>query len=234
MKISFCTQIKNRLYQFKQVFFDNLQEINNNPNTEWIIVDINSTDKLNDFIKPYINNQIRYYQSMEQLSYSIPIAKNFSVRLSSGDYVFNLDADNYIDNVYNDIIYNQYIPIRCNEIQKGVFGRIGCLKTIFQQVGGYDESFYQAAYHENDLLNRCLMLGYDFKNIICKKYPIENSKLNTIKNMNTSLTWLEMLQKNTDKAQHNQINQIINPNQYFTQCRFLFNFTDIIKLTNIF
>ena len=50
MLISYCSQIKNRFYQFKQTFYHNLEIIKNNKNTEWIIVDCDSSDDMSDFM----------------------------------------------------------------------------------------------------------------------------------------------------------------------------------------
>lgn len=231
MKISFCTQIKNRFHQFEQVFFDNLQNINMSKyNIEWIIVDMNSDDGLNNFIKPYISQNISYYRPLEDIKYSIPIAKNFASRLSSGDYVFNLDADNYINNIDKDIVNHNYIPIYCNKFLVGVFGRIGCKKDLFKAVGGYDESFYPAGYHENDFFNRCKLLGHNFKHIECDRLPLQNTKEETTKNTNLMLSWQAMQNLNKAKGKFNQQNKIINPNLSFTECTFICNFNNTIQL----
>jgi glycosyltransferase involved in cell wall biosynthesis len=223
MKISFCTQIKNRFHQFKEVFYENIASIQNQ-NIEWIIVDVNSTDGIDSFMSKNISNNIHYYQVITNIEYSIPIAKNFAVRLSRGDYVFNLDADNFISNAISSIVLNKYAPIYCNKYLKGVYGRIGCDKKIFVETSGYDESFYPAGYHEADFIERCKLIGYNFIDVNCHKYPLQNSKEDTVQNFDNDVSWKDMNLLNKKKSEENLVNKIVRPNTEFTKCSFLYNF----------
>lgn len=236
--ISICSQIKNRLYQFKQTFNHNLIEINKYNNVDWIIVDIQSDDGLDSFLKDFLSkynkNNIHYYKILDDIPYSIPIAKNFSTRLSNSDFLFNLDIDNYIDNIIDNILFlKNNTGIKCNTIRKGVYGRIGCHSEYMKTIGGYDESFLPAAGHENDLINRLTNIGYDLQHIECQKLPIQNSKEETIKNFaKNNYTWEAMNKINSDKAQNNLANKIIYPNIKFTEAGFVHNFKNKIQLSN--
>ena len=86
MKISVCSQIKNRLYQFSKTFLKNAETLEKYQDVEWVIVDCGSTDGLSEYIGEYLEKYsfIKYYQAIN-FKYSIPIAKNFSVRFSTGD-----------------------------------------------------------------------------------------------------------------------------------------------------
>jgi len=208
-------------------------QINQNKNIEWIIVDCGSDDGMSDFMMNNIKlERIHYYQTLDYNEYSIPIAKNFAARLSSGDYFFNLDVDNFVSNSIENI--KKYNPdgIWCNIFRKGVYGRIGCSKDVFKEVGGYDESFLPAGCHDTDFVKRCELLGYKFSHIDCELLPILNSKEETIKNMNSDLSWKEMNDKNKQKMNKNLSNKIFNPNKKFTNCKFLYNFSDVIELKN--
>ena len=236
--ISICSQVKNRFYQFKETFYENLDTINRYPNATWTIVDIGSNDGIEDFfaqfLSSYSQNNINYYRIIEDLPYSIPIAKNFSLRLSNGYFLFNLDIDNYIDDVIDNILsLDSIIGMRCLTIQKGVYGRLGCHSNQIKSVGGYDESFLPAGGHENDLISRLNLIGYEFKNIECKKKPIPNSKEETIKNfIDNHLCWEEMNKANSYKTKNNRYNKIINPNIKFTRASFIHNFKNKIQLSD--
>jgi predicted glycosyltransferase involved in capsule biosynthesis len=233
MIISYCSQIKNRIHQLKQTIESNLQHIQNNKNTEWIIVDCDSNDGLYDYIKNFGPiERVRYYKTINYDYYSIPIAKNFASRLSSGDYVFNLDIDNYIGEATNQI--NELginVGVCCNVLRKGIYGRIGCSKEIFNTVGGYDESFLPAGAHDTDLIARCRMINYEFKSIPCSIGAVLNSKEETAINMKIDMDWKTMNYLNGQKTKSNMKNKNYCPNKKFTSCEFEYNFNKIIKLS---
>lgn len=233
-KISICTQIKNRLYQFKETFYKNLQVIDQYENIEWNIVNINSTDKFKEFICSNMSSKINYFECIDQIEYSIPISKNFSFRLSSGDYIFNLDADNFLGSIIDKIIQYQYIPIFCNKFRLGVYGRIGCDKEIIKKTGGYDESFLPAGHHEQDFIARCNLINYNFTHVDCDEIPLQNTKEDTIKNTNLNIPWGFMNKINTIKKNTNIANNIVNPNKKHMQANFIHNFDKIIQLSENF
>lgn len=233
-KISICTQIKNRLYQFKETFYKNLEVINQHKNIEWNIVNINSTDGLKHFIKPNISSNINYFECIDEIRYSIPISKNFAFRLSSGEYIFNLDADNFLGSVIDKIIEYKYIPIYCNKFRLGVYGRIGCNKEIIKETGGYDESFLPAGHHEQDFMARCNLIDYNFTHVDFDEVPLQNTKQDTVTNTNLDVSWAFMNKMNTFKKNTNITNKIINPNKNHTKCNFIYNFDTIIKLSENF
>jgi glycosyltransferase involved in cell wall biosynthesis len=239
MIISYCSQIKNRFHQFRKTFYHNLEKIKINENTEWIIVDCCSSDGLsffmNSFIKsPQYFNRIHYYRTLNLKNYSIPIAKNFSARISSGDYLFNLDIDNFIGDATENIINIVPKGICCNILKKGVYGRIGSSREIFKKVGGYDESFLPAGKHDTDLKLRCQLIGYEFIDIPCRIEAILNSKDETIKN--TRLIWKIFGWKfmnlfNQKKMEYNLKNKIYCPNNNFASCEFEYNFKTKVSLS---
>jgi hypothetical protein len=233
-KISICTQIKNRLYQFKETFYKNLKVIDQYENVEWNIVNVNSTDGLRDFIKPNISSNINYFECIDEIEYSIPISKNFAFRLSSGEYIFNLDADNFLGSIIDKIIEYNYIPIYCNKFNLGVYGRIGCENKILKEVGGYDESFLPAGHHEQDFMARCNLINHSFTHIDFDEMPLQNTKQDTVMNTNANISWQSMNQINTFKKNANIENKIINPNKNHTECNFIHNFNTIIRLSKIF
>lgn len=234
MKISICTQIKNRLHQFQDTFYKNLETINKYDNIEWVIVDINSTDTLKQFIKYNISPKINYFECIDTINYSIPIAKNFAYRLTCGQYIFNLDADNFLGSVIDKIIELNYSPIYCNKFGTGVYGRIGCNRDIIKMVGGYDESFLPAGHHEQDFMSRCNLINVYFTHVDADDLPLQNTKQDTIANIDTNISWYTMNDANKSKTKNNFENKIINPNIYFTKCNFIHNFNCLTKLEETF
>jgi len=237
MFISYCTQIKNRLPQFEQVFAHNLAHVLDNPDTEWVIVDCDSSDGLDAFIAdefPVFPAHVHYYRSRPQ-AYSIPVAKNFAARLSSGDYLFNLDADNFIGDTSAHIRrVGRYDGICCDLFKRGVYGRIGCARKIFEFVGGYDESFLPAAKHDVDLRARCGIIGYNFVNVVPDIGAILNVKEDTVRNFASDLSWEQMHALNTEKMQQNLALRNYCPNQCMTSGEFIYNFDSVVRLTEDF
>jgi glycosyltransferase involved in cell wall biosynthesis len=234
MKISVCTQIKNRLYQFSKTFLKNAETLKKYQDVEWIVVDCGSSDGLSEYIEEYLEKYsfVKYYQAID-FKYSIPIAKNFAVRFSSGDYVFNLDCDNYLDNILNEIKSTDQ-GVHCHEYLKGTHGRIGMSKEIFVKIGGYDENFFPAGVHDNDIMLRANYLDYKFKSIPSVTAPISNTKKDTVKDFE-GIDWETMVKYNEVIMRYNEKKKLLNPNNdIFTSCSFIYNLKDPIKKTNEF
>ena len=234
MKISVCSQIKNRLYQFSKTFLKNAETLEKYQDVEWVIVDCGSTDGLSEYIGEYLEKYsfIKYYQAIN-FKYSIPIAKNFSVRFSTGDYVFNLDCDNYLDDIIDEIDSTDQ-GIHCHEYLKGTHGIIGMSKEIFLKIGGYDENFYPAGVHDNDIMLRANYLNYKFKSIPSITSPVSNTKVDTVKYFN-DIDWETMVKYNEIIMRYNEKKKILNPNNdIFTPCSFIYNLKDAIEKTNEF
>jgi len=179
-----------------------------------------------------ISDRVHYHRTLNYHSYSIPVAKNLAVRLSSGDYVFNLDIDNYIGNATSQIkSLGTKIGVCCDIFKRGVYGRIGCSRKIFNIVGGYDESFLPAGKHDTDFISRCKLINYYFKHIPCMINPISNSKIETTLNTGSDLNWDNMNDLNGEKMKYNIKNKIHCPNKKFTSCDLEYNFTKKITLS---
>ena len=235
MKISICSQIKNRLYQFSKAFLKNIETLEKYQDVEWIIVDCGSSDRISDYIEEYLEKYsfVKYYQALD-FKYSIPVAKNFASRLSTGDYVFNLDCDNYLDNIIDEIKSTDQ-GVHCHEYLKGSHGRIGMSKEIFIKIGGYDENFYPAGVHDNDIMLRVNCFDYKFKNIPSITSPVSNSKKDTVKDFGDRIDWETMVKYNEIIMRYNEKKKIFNPNNgIFTPCSFIYNLKDTIEKTNEF
>jgi predicted glycosyltransferase involved in capsule biosynthesis len=200
-------------------------------------VDCDSTDGLDARIAdwlPAFPARVHYYKA-KPAPYSSPIAKNFAARLSSGDYLFNLDADNFIGDMSSRIrLHGRDEGVCCDVFKIGAYGRIGCARKIFEFVGGYDESFLPAAKHDVDLKARCGIIGYNFINVLPDIHPIPNTKIDTVWNFDSNLSWAQMLAGNTAKMQQNLAARNYRPNTNMTPGEFVHNFEHTVRLTEEF
>lgn len=160
--ISFCTTCRNRLWQIKQTLGHNLEKIGKSH--ELVLVDYGSTDGLSDWVwqnfKTSINEEkLVFFEVKNEVRWNVSRAKNLAHRLSKGDYLFNLDADNFVtpkDLVYIDKV--RQANVSCwqwsGSMIDGSYGRIGTSKRVFQELGGYDETMLAMGAQDYDLLKR--------------------------------------------------------------------------------
>jgi hypothetical protein len=127
---------------------------------EFVVLDYSSPDDLAEWIttderlKPYLEAGILKFARCEGQSYfRHSHAKNMAHALAGGDYVCNLDADNftgagftdYLARVFtrrpNAIVASNRLDTRLNMgIFKGCMGRVALSAENFAMLGGYDES----------------------------------------------------------------------------------------------
>ncbi|MFW6600185.1 glycosyltransferase family A protein [Propionibacteriaceae bacterium Y2011] len=163
MKLSYCTTCMGRAHHLKQTLPRNLAD-----NVDWsrpdavefIVLDYSSPDDLLEWITtdpqlaPYRDAGIlRIAQAPGQDKFRHSHAKNMAHALATGDYVCNLDADNYLGAGFtsylrsiflrrpNAIVATNRFDARLNAgLYKGSMGRIALSRTNFHLLGGYDES----------------------------------------------------------------------------------------------
>lgn len=121
----------------------------NYPNCEFIIVDNNSSDKSQDYIKRF--KQIKLIETKENLGYSK--GKNIGVNSCKGKYVLLLDNDILIKN--KDLLKNLLLKNIEDEIVTFVINNLGENKTIYY--GGYFD-FY--GIKENKKINLRRIIKY--------------------------------------------------------------------------
>jgi predicted glycosyltransferase involved in capsule biosynthesis len=160
--ISFCTTCRNRLWQIKSTLQDNLGAISNSH--EIVLIDYGSTDGLSEWVwgefKAFIGDKkLIFFEVKNEVRWSVSRAKNLAHRIANGEYLFNLDADNYLTK--EDIaLINQSASwgLPCHQfsgdMQDGSYGRIGLPKHLFEKIGGYDETLLPMGYQDVDLLER--------------------------------------------------------------------------------
>ena len=169
-KISLCTTCMNRKDHLSQTLPKNIEDNKDYPNIEFVLLDYNSTDGLDDWIKSNMMDYIAsgllvYVRTEEPKGYSMAHSRNIAFKVASGDIVNNIDADNFTHKGFAT-----YINKLANQMpEKAIFGkgkkmlrgRLGFYKEEFiKLLGGYDEGFMGYGHDDHDLLHRAWGLGF--------------------------------------------------------------------------
>lgn len=158
----------NRLHHLQETLPKNLQDCTTNNNIEFVILDYNSSDGLENWMRNNFHSfssKVNYYKTSEPSYYNRSHSRNMAFRLASGDIVCNLDADNYSGKGFAEYIedvfkHNQSIfVVPQDENLSDTFGKICMTKTDFIQIRGYDEAIKGYGFEDNDIKNRLLNLG---------------------------------------------------------------------------
>jgi glycosyltransferase involved in cell wall biosynthesis len=172
-RISFCTTIKNRLHHLKQTLPQNMMDNESCANIEFLIMDYNSSDGLEQWIKEEMqkainSSRLTYYKTTFPKFYDRSHSRNLAFNLATGDIICNLDADNFTGPLFADYIRHvfevgedQYITTFSDTYKPNadIVGRICCLKKHFMQVGGYDEGMQEYGFEDFDFANKLSSLG---------------------------------------------------------------------------
>lgn len=184
MKISYCTTCKGRLWQLKQTLEHNLS-FTKVSEFELCILAYND-----DTVEPYLNEAFPEhiadgrlkvkthhddYQPIDGSDFACGYVKNLSHAMGTGKILFNLDADNFIDNAHElllqlkagQIVKNTAIPL------DGRSGRIGVYRSLFKKVGGYRDT---GRTDDGDFVLRCLKAGAKLLHMDCELAPIPNQQ----------------------------------------------------------
>jgi len=217
--LSFCITCKNRFNQISKTLKKNLDDNRLFKDIiEFILVDFGSNDGLfewigNNFKEDLQSGYLKYYYTNELQYWHASIAKNTSHLLANNDILVNLDCDNYTGRYGGRYVirqfYNCIFPIVMHQFSgnnmDGSYGRISVEREYFLKINGYDESFEPMAVQDEDLILR--LHSYGLKYLSCKdgKYnqAIKNTKEEGLSQTNSSLTYMEMLKKNTEISEKN-------------------------------
>ena len=180
--ISFCVTCRNRRWQIEQTLEANLTALDRMD--EIVLVDYCSTDGLSEWVWSRFKNQIDtgqlvFFEVEGHYPWHASKAKNLSHRLATKNYLFNLDADNFISKHDVSLIQqmaqanmacHQWSGNQSNEslhdesllkqaLIDGSFGRIGLSSALFLKLGGYDEGLLPVTQQDLDLIYRIHMSG---------------------------------------------------------------------------
>ena len=176
-KISFCIVCKNRLYQLEETLIQNIRDNEDYDNLEFILLDYNSEDGMEDWAKEnlaeyILNGKLTYYRTTEPQGFSHSHSKNLAFKLADGDIVCNVHADHYTGKGFADYTneaFNRDENIILTTIDfyktkkdyfpaKDVLGKVCVRKSDFLKINGFDERMQKYAFEDYDFINRLEML----------------------------------------------------------------------------
>ncbi|WP_169053563.1 glycosyltransferase family 2 protein [Alteraurantiacibacter aquimixticola] len=182
--ISFCTTCKNRLYQLRETLPGNLEAIG--AGEEIVLVDYDSPDGLakwvwDNFREAIEAGRLRFFRVTDTAPWHVSKAKNLAYRLSRGEYLFNLDGDNFLtasdlEKIHEASAAGTGCRQKTENLTDGTPGRIGMARRIFFELGGYDEGLLGVILEDFDLVTRAEMIGYAFRQLGApERLPVQNN-----------------------------------------------------------
>ncbi|MDN5285996.1 MAG: hypothetical protein JWR38_2270 [Mucilaginibacter sp.] len=178
MAVSLCTVCKNRANHYKQTILRNIQDNKDDATVEFILLDYNSNDDLEQWVKDNLSQYIEsglftYYKTFEPQYFQRSHSRNMAFRLASGNLVCNVDADNFTGPSFSAYLTKafsgegnlfmcaggQFDKISYSDIG----GRICMRPKDFWEIGGYDEDMVNYGFEDFDLVNRLVLAGVEKK-----------------------------------------------------------------------
>jgi hypothetical protein len=208
MKFSFCTLCKGRRWQLEQTLPANLEAIRS-LDAEIVLVDYLSRDGLAEWItcefrKEMDAGKLAFYRLTDDLPFSIPVGKNFAHRLASGDFLVNVDADNFIGDLAEVALASPGDEVLCcDHYSQGVFGRIGARREWFERVNGYDEELLPAGYEDEDLIARLVASGLRRRHVPPSIPAIQNTLAERVSNLSRGANAVAMNEQNKARCRAN-------------------------------
>lgn len=168
-KITISTTCMGRTYDLKKTLIKNIMDNVDYPNIEFLVVNYNSNDDLDEWMKRYVSpwiedGVVNYFKTTDPEFYEMGHSRNLCYKLATGDIVNNVDADNFTGCGFATMI-NKLAEL-CPK--KGVFakgkrsmhGRLGLYRDeCIRNYGGYDEDLTGYGYDDHWLLIRAMEQG---------------------------------------------------------------------------
>lgn len=184
MNLSYCTTCHSRLWQLAKTLPHNTQYLKCDE-VELVIVAYND-DSILPFLQAnyadYLNDgRIRVIEHTEDKIFSdgshwsCGYVKDISHRAGLGDVLFNLDADNFIDDELHQTLLtlpaNTLLITKQSEwLPDGRSGRIGCHKSDYGKIVYKDKGRND----DGDFIHQAILARLQIKQIPCKYKPIPN------------------------------------------------------------
>lgn len=173
LKISFNITCKNRLHHLQQTLLPNIENNLLPQQVEFNLLDYNSTDGLATWIQQekalWDSGVFHYYYTPQPTCYHRTHSRNMVFRLSTGDLVCNLDADNYLGKGFAAYILNLFTSSNtpcfytpCYS-ERDVIGRICVPRSCIEAVRGYNEALPGYGLEDIDLYHRLEEMGVEQK-----------------------------------------------------------------------
>lgn len=169
-KIAFCITCMNRLSHIRQTLLQNMEDNFLPDEVEFILLDYNSTDGLEEWVKTlqkYIDLSILHYYRMETPEYyHRSHSRNIAFRLSCAEILCNLDADNFLGKGFAEYIFREFDKFSGERIfmtsscqYRDTFGRVCVRSEDFRNIRGYNELLIGYGTEDLDLFDRLLQSG---------------------------------------------------------------------------
>lgn len=163
--ISFYTPCMNRTSFLEQTLSKNLRNLKNVSNVEFVVLNYNSKDNLDDIMKSFQKEmgcgKLFYYKENTKTIFHPSHAYNMAARLCTKNILCFTAADYFVDRIwYNFVMEN--MEKNCfiyNENASDASGRDAYWKKDFETLGGFDELMTGYGYDETDLINRAKIMG---------------------------------------------------------------------------
>ncbi len=173
IKLSLCTVVMNRFDHLVVTLENNLRVARQfNGQVDINVLDYNSTDGLEDylfnqdwFVQGVKDGLLHYYKNFTAGYYHRTLPKNAIHNLAKGEYLINVDADNYVGPSF----LTYCIAVAENEKNfflrptlpsaKGSLGRIMVHRDDFKTLGGYNLKISNYGYEDTEFSLRLRKLG---------------------------------------------------------------------------
>ena len=169
-KISIVTTCMGRLHDLKQTLPKNIEDNKDYENIEWVLVNYNSPDGMEEWVKANFMDMIEtgklvYVHTTEPVYYSMAHSRNIGFKVATGEIINSVDGDNLTNKGFAT-----YVNKLANEQpRKAIFakgkrmmrGRLGFYKDEFiNKLGGYSEDLGDYGSEDHDIVHRAWALGY--------------------------------------------------------------------------
>ncbi|WP_165045641.1 glycosyltransferase family 2 protein [Dysgonomonas sp. ZJ709] len=170
-RIGFCITCMNRLHHLKETLVKNMEDNYLPDDTEFVLLDYNSSDGLEEWVKQNLKKYIDigmliYYKTTTPNSYLRSHSRNMAFRLSDSRLVCNLDADNFLGNGFAAFMLQEFqnkdnIFYTSNYSCRDVIGRVCLEKSDFMKIGGYNEALVGYGVEDVELFDRLIKHGLE-------------------------------------------------------------------------
>ena len=174
-QLSFCITCMGRLSFLKKTLEHNLTVTQpHHDQIEFVILNYNSKDGLDDWIKNNFMSEIReglvkYAYNKEPRYFHMAHAKNMAHRLGNGNILCNLDADNRMQKHFTSRLLSHFNNNPEIVVQVARQGTLAVSKNNFYKIDGYSENVLGYAAEDEDFRKR-LKFILNIKYIHWKKH----------------------------------------------------------------
>lgn len=171
IKISLCTVVMNRKSHLLRTLKNNIRVANSFKDIDINVLNYNSTDGLEEelFSKPWFvtalkSGKLKYYRNNTAKYFHRSLPKNKIHVISKGEYLINIDADNFVSKAYikfclYHINHNPKKFFIRSSLTGGSCGRILVARKDFDRLQGYNLKMKSYGFEDTDFCLRLKALG---------------------------------------------------------------------------